>query len=443
MVRRRSSFAVDCGVSGEGKRSYFSTLSRKFITVPETFEKIISGADAGGTVSARLGKSLWVTEAENYSAEMLEALRLIAASGAGSSTLNVMFTMTTRCNLSCGYCFQNNAFRSDASDRVLSSLPGFIARELRTRPAVKYVRLILFGGEPLLRQEQCLALLKSAKELCDSLMLGFEGGIVTNGLGAASVFWESAANHGLRSVQITIDGAEKLHDTFRRLDGEGTYRRLLAKFSRLSKGLRVGLKYNLTRESSECFAEFISDIGTSGFDRKNTQVVLEAVKTIDYNEPREEHFKSASLAAADAYIACAGIATAAGWRVCLSHVFQPPCMYTQEKPSTILIRPDGTVSRCISVYNDDPDFFGGDITGAGLAGAGRNIHKEIAGNAGGCVKAECPYFPICLTGCPSFKKMHLKTVNAAHCRRGYLERIVTGLARLKADQGENYKLLEF
>jgi len=169
----------------------------------------------------------------------------------------VVFTVTTKCNLNCSYCFQNNTQRQDAGEDIISALPGFIRREAGERPAIKKVRLSLFGGEPLLRQAACLTLLDYVQRECAALALQFEGGIVTNGLGADPDFWQTAAKFGLKKVQVTIDGSEKVHDGFRQLNGAGTYKPLLSLCSRLSGTFQMSLKYNLNRRSAECFEGFV------------------------------------------------------------------------------------------------------------------------------------------------------------------------------------------
>ncbi|MDO8803373.1 MAG: 4Fe-4S cluster-binding domain-containing protein [Elusimicrobiota bacterium] len=440
---RKSSFIVDCGLNSEGKRHYFNTLSRKFIFLPAELDDLATRPDTDARVMEFLRKGRWLTEAPSYTDELRDAIHLITAAGGESAALSLVFTVTTKCNLNCSYCFQNNTQRQDAGEDIIAALPGFIRRQAGARPALNKVRLSLFGGEPLLRQAACLTLLDSIQRECAALALQFEGGIVTNGLGADPDFWQAAAKFGLKKVQVTIDGSEKVHDSFRQLNGSGTYKPLLSLCARLSKTFRVSLKYNLNRRSAMCFEEFIEDLAAYGFDKTNTDLVLEAVKGIDYNEAQNYYFPAASQESGDAYVSCADIALRSGWKVALTHIFQPPCMYTQVKPSAIVIRPDGGVSRCISVYNDDPDFSGGNITATDLVFENKDIAKTIEDSAEKCKAGKCPLFPVCMTGCPSYKKIHLKTIHTAFCRRGHVEKIIKDLGLLQKKHTKAFKQLEF
>ncbi|MDD2805791.1 MAG: 4Fe-4S cluster-binding domain-containing protein [Elusimicrobiales bacterium] len=443
MSFRKSSFIVDCGRDPEGKRQYFNTLSRKFILLPGELEALAAAPGTDARVLEFLKKGKWLTPAASYEEELRDALDLITAAGSGSSALSVVFTVTTKCNLNCSYCFQNNAERMDAPAGICAALPGFIRKEAQARPAVKKVRLSLFGGEPLLRQEACLALLDSVQRECADLSLQFEAGIVTNGLGAAPDFWRAAAKSGLKKVQVTIDGSEKVHDAFRRLNGAGTYGPLLALCGPLSETFQLSLKYNLNRRSAEGFGEFVGDLAARGFNKANTHIVLEAVKAIDYNEAGDYYFPADSNEAGDAYAACAEAGLRAGWQVTLTHLFQPPCMYTQVRPSSLVIRPDGGISRCISVYNDDTDFSAGNITDAAPLPGNAAIRAVIEDGAGNCKAAKCPLFPVCMTGCPSHKKLKFGTIKTAFCRRAHIEKTIKDLGRIRSKDPKVFERLEF
>jgi len=446
MKLHKSSFVVNLGITnsdGIKKWHYFNTLSRKFISLPDNLKNICSRLNTNEKFAEFLKRRRWITSFTSYSDEMKDAIELITTSGVNNRTLNIIFTLTTRCNLNCNYCFQNNVSRHDASDNVFLSLPSFIRRQIILKPTIKKLRLSLFGGEPLLMKSRCLNLLQCIKNECSVLSVEFESTIVTNGIGSNPEFWRIATECGLKSVQITIDGSEKLHDSFRNLNGVGTYRELLSVYSQLSRNFKIGLKYNLNRKSKKCFSEFLSDIDNNCFNRKNTRIILEVVKPMEYNNLQNYYFQPFSMEAANAYLSCAEESLKFDWQVSLGHVFQPPCMYTQENPSTILIRPDGVVSRCISVFNDDSDFTVGNINDPKLSLINHNIKKIIEDNAIKCKINKCPYFPLCMTGCPSLKKMKLKTIRGILCSYNYLQRMVQGLFLLKNMYPEKFDILYF
>jgi Molybdenum cofactor biosynthesis enzyme len=167
MKLHKSSFVVNLGVSnsdGVKKWNYFNTLSHKFISLPDNLESICSRFNTNEKFAEFLKRGRWITSFTSYSDEMKDAIELITTMGVNNRTLNIIFTLTTRCNLNCNYCFQNNVFRYDASNNVFLSLPSFIRRQIVLKPTIKKLRLSLFGGEPLLMKSRCLDLLQYIKK---------------------------------------------------------------------------------------------------------------------------------------------------------------------------------------------------------------------------------------------------------------------------------------
>lgn len=63
--------------------------------------------------------------------------------------LNLCFTLTTRCNLNCKYCFNREALPSDMSPELAHQIYHAYANQ-KTTPQTSIVSVILFGGEPTL-----------------------------------------------------------------------------------------------------------------------------------------------------------------------------------------------------------------------------------------------------------------------------------------------------
>lgn len=185
--------------------------------------------------------------------------RLDRASGNQSSWYHMTVVITTRCNLACGYCFQNTEPAAASPRGIPSRIPAAVLHDDSTASILEFCRrqmadrgaerldLMLFGGEPTLRLDQCLRLLNGAGRLGLA-----NAAMISNGtrLGPdAAVALERA---GLQSVQVTLDGDAPVHDRIRTtIGGAGTFFQILRNLAQAASRttLRWVLRVNLTGES--------------------------------------------------------------------------------------------------------------------------------------------------------------------------------------------------
>jgi uncharacterized protein len=167
--------------------------------------------------------------------------------------------ITTRCNLACGYCFQNTgvaAARPGAAparipvttldDVATAEILDFCRRQMAEREAER-LDLMLFGGEPTLRLDQCLGFLRGARELGLA-----NAAMISNGTRLGPEAALALEQAGLRSVQVTLDGDAPVHDRIRTtVGGAGTFARILRNLALASArtSMRWVLRVNLTSES--------------------------------------------------------------------------------------------------------------------------------------------------------------------------------------------------
>jgi uncharacterized protein len=128
----------------------------------------------------------------------------------------VSFILTYKCNLSCAYCYQNPIREASASSLMSEGFVDDFFRDYLHKliPGVagSGLRLILFGGEPLLpsNRRTIERTLHYAKEY---------GSIVsttTNALTLPQMLDLVGPEPGkIRNVQVTLDGARTLHDRMR------------------------------------------------------------------------------------------------------------------------------------------------------------------------------------------------------------------------------------
>ncbi|GAA1394517.1 hypothetical protein GCM10009639_28700 [Kitasatospora putterlickiae] len=168
---------------------------------------------------------------------------------------------STHCNLGCGYCFQNTGQDADGgsrppriartrlTSRTITDILDFTERRMAAA-GLEQLRILLFGGEPLLNPRGCLELLERAADrgLASAWMIS-NATLLTPALAGR------LAERGLRSVQVTFDGDRPDHDRIRirRAEGGGTFDAIVGNLVGASAAspLRWQLRVNVSQETCQ------------------------------------------------------------------------------------------------------------------------------------------------------------------------------------------------
>ncbi|MFI2356493.1 radical SAM protein [Streptomyces anulatus] len=182
---------------------------------------------------------------------------MFASPPARSYALTVL--TSTNCNLGCGYCFQNIAqdatngsrppriARTRLTSETITSILGFTERQMAAAE-LERLRILLFGGEPLLNPRGCLELLERASDIgMTSAWMISNTTLLTPRLAG------QLSDLGLDSVQVTFDGDRADHDRIRvnRADNGGTYDKIVRNIVAASEvtPIRWTLRVNVSQET--------------------------------------------------------------------------------------------------------------------------------------------------------------------------------------------------
>ncbi|RKT53671.1 radical SAM protein [Saccharothrix australiensis] len=159
---------------------------------------------------------------------------------------------STRCNLGCGYCFQNVEFADDGnpapdripaahlSPRTIDDILAFTDRMMGTAGFTK-LKVLLFGGEPLLNRTGCLTLLRRAREHGMT-----SAAMVSNGVLLTARTAGELVDAGLRATQITFDGDRDTHDLIRATrNGRGTFDQILRNIADVSAAVGMAWQFRV------------------------------------------------------------------------------------------------------------------------------------------------------------------------------------------------------
>lgn len=158
-----------------------------------------------------------------------EQLPLISLNKSKDDSLHlILLPAGEACNLDCVYCYEDHADKSRMNEYTAETLYKFIKNT-----NAKSVQIEYFGGEPLLNIKFIESM---AKTLSENKIL-FNASITTNGTLLTESIFLRLYNSGVRSFQITLDGASEIHNKLRISKSKN-----LDSFYTVSKGIRTVLE---------------------------------------------------------------------------------------------------------------------------------------------------------------------------------------------------------
>ncbi|HYQ16987.1 MAG TPA: radical SAM protein [Polyangiaceae bacterium] len=171
--------------------------------------------------------------------------------------LVVVWRVTTRCNLSCGFCAYDRSLpfaRHDADEASALRFGESLATAANHRAGGVHVSLL--GGEPLLWEP----LPRVARHFA---ALGLSLGLTSNGVGLRSAALRQLVLDCFDELTLSVDGVGATHDALR--GWPGGYERLLATIAELGRGkLKLRVNVVLMRENIEQFAELCRELAKVG-----------------------------------------------------------------------------------------------------------------------------------------------------------------------------------
>ena len=169
----------------------------------------------------------------------------------------VVWRVTERCNLACGFCAFDRTLPFARREMALDDVVRFIdlLGELRLRDG-RDALVSWLGGEPFLWPHLEPATIRARDA-------GLQTSLTTNGLALASTRWLEFARTWLDELTISIDGTAALHDQLRGQHGQ--HARLLDAVRAL-RGSRAALKVNtvLMADNVHAFEEMALELADAG-----------------------------------------------------------------------------------------------------------------------------------------------------------------------------------
>ncbi len=133
--------------------------------------------------------------------------------------INIVLVPTFQCNCKCPYCFEGEHKEIITEDTdYFNVLRKFSETNFLSK---KRVHISLFGGEPLLRKDDLFSFLDFLTNQAKEFHYELSTNIVTNGVLLDETTINRLLQYNCISIQVTLDGNKKTHNTLRCLRNGG------------------------------------------------------------------------------------------------------------------------------------------------------------------------------------------------------------------------------
>lgn len=310
------------------------------------------------------------------------------------------FLPTLACQLNCSYCFEKGCeARNEAgmSDETITKTREWLGKYLTAHPEIDTFRLVLFGGEPLLRQDVMNKGLSAFHSLADQHGLKFWTEMTSNGelldAGAIALIMK----HECSRVQITLDGPSDIHNQRRcGEDGRPTFAKIIQNIQLLlsmANPPKVNIRISLDLSNADRVPELVRYLASLG--RPDCLQLSLGLITPTMEKPeqlRSEGERELGCKAVEIW----SLAKSYGFEIPDEFIVGPWCVAIA-KHSAIL-QPNGALQKCFcTVGRNEYDF--GTIEKIQSDGYLKDYRFEQWQRTDSCLRKKCPFLPMCGGGC--------------------------------------------
>lgn len=196
-----------------------------------------------------------------------------AINGSHQTTISYTIAPTLACNMNCIYCFekaqrQNNK-NSLITEEMLDKILSFILRRTQDNRNVQNIKIIWFGGEPLLCYEQMVLFGKKLKIELSKRNIGLITSIITNGALLDESKLQVLTNElDLKRLQITLDGEEETYCHKKQTDSK-VYKKVLKNVCLATNYVKTVIRFNADKSNYEEIKKVALSLCNSKLKKEN------------------------------------------------------------------------------------------------------------------------------------------------------------------------------
>ncbi|MDR0828880.1 MAG: SPASM domain-containing protein [Prevotellaceae bacterium] len=316
-----------------------------------------------------------------------------------TSAMSITIAPTMDCCFSCFYCFEKgNHTKTYITDEVMNA----IVKNISNRKELQYINLTWFGGEPLMAIDKMRIFYHKFRPLFKG---NFSSNIITTAFHIDENVIDILKEIEVTSMQITLDGTEKTHNSIKFTDGcDNAFQKVISNIDLLVEKypeIQINLRINTTKTNVCEYVElhkFITD------RYKNYNIFMTNGYVMNRNNSMTTIETSTLLSNDD----CSKLAIDL-WKnhKILTHWLMYDNYLTFEcavrNRNSLIVDPEGYTYQCWEVIGNKKHAIGrldkeGNITEINQKELNRNLYGADPFENAQCKK--CSYLPMCSGGCP-------------------------------------------
>ena len=191
-----------------------------------------------------------------------------------TSVLDVTILTTYACNLSCTYCYEDGIkMVPSITDDIRMRIVLWIIKRLDdVRP--KTLRLVFFGGEPLLNYTPIRLISEELYYSCKKRNIDLDIRLITNGVLLTEDIVDYLKPFGLRGIKVTLDGDKEAHDAKRRYkDGRGTFDIIIENLKRIKGKVPITIGGNFDDSSIHSIPGLLDKLKEAGLSNHDIELI--------------------------------------------------------------------------------------------------------------------------------------------------------------------------
>ena len=346
--------------------------------------------------------------------------------------LHATILTTFKCNFACTYCFEENVKEQQTMDDATAQQ---VIAYLKAKALEKHspkIRLMFYGGEPLLYPGRIMELAASLKPFIEAQGGRFAFSLVTNGSLLTPALVNKLLPLGLQSIKITVDGPAAVHDQQRPfVGGRPSHALILRNIAACCDLVKISVGGNFTRDNYLEFPKLLDQFLAMGLTPARLSLVKfdPAMQVADAFANHE--FRAGCNTSSEPWVAAAfpflrGEIMRRGFKTPKI----TPCNCMVDITDAMTVDHDGQRYKCPSL-----------IGHAGYAAG--NISQGLS-EANGCRPQHwrqeekcraCAYLPLCFGGCRYLQLQRNGTMDGVDCQQPFLDRALETLVRQDCGKG--------